>query len=869
MIRELRIDVKPPVALVNRIPLHGVGASDKFLDVSPPVRFKQLSLFFLSSTLIAYELFVMRTFSIGSWSNFGVLVISTALLGFGLAGTTLTFIRDRVKNHTNRWLELSSIAFIPAMSLAHAAAQWIPFEPVFIGSDGRQILWIGLYYFVYSVPFFLSALFIGTAFIALSSRIHRLYFWNMAGSGAGGLLFILLLFGLEPDRILLPLLVMAYVASILSMVRHDPYGKRLFIRPAPLIVSTCLLLAAVVLHLWIGDIKVSEYKAVSYVRKYPDAGLMHHTYGPTGEMHIYWSSFLHFAPGLSDNAALDVEGLPEQPFAGLYIDGNGPIGIMGALSSSESRYLDYLPMSAPYSLLDEPEVLLVNLGGGLGAAMATHNGARNVTVVEANPEIVNLLERTPAVAAFNDDLLSSRGVQVLRQEPRAHSSTTDSRYDLVEISLVDSIGLSETGGYAVQENFTYTEEAISDYLSCLKPDGLLSITVWNRLTPPRNVLKVLTTVVSALKKEGFPNPGDHLFVFDLFLSTSTVLIKKSVFTDEEILSLESYCRKMSFDLIYHRNIQPRDKDLNQLLAGYRSLFADGTSETEDTELLSSDMYNLALTELLKGSGPDLYRNYIFDIRPMTDDRPYYSAYLKTRDLPMYLDQVQDIAEEWGYLILLGILVQSLLFGILIILLPVAGRWRELFSRNKGTLAVIAYFACLGLGYMLIEITLIQRLVFFLGNPTYSAALVITAMLVISGLGSLYSRRWAARKAVRLASAGICLSILFYLFALSPVLNLLLGAPLITRAVLAIFLIAPSAFFLGMPFPSGLSALSVHRPPLLPWAWGMNGALSVTGTVLASLVSIAAGFRTVLIAAAVIYAAVAFLFPANEATAQSS
>ena len=326
---------------------------------------------------------------------------------------------------------------------------------------------------------------------------------------------------------------------------------------------------------------------------------------------------------------------------------------------------------------------------------------------------------------------------------------------------------------------------------------------------------------------------------------------------------------MSFDVIYHQNIEPRSQDFEKILNGYRKLFQDlpvnDRQRDEEQLLRSSDMYHFSLQWMLQGSEEELYDRYIFDIRPMTDDRPYYSAYLKTRELPIYLDQVQDVSEEWGYLILLGVLAQSVLFGVLIVLLPLAGRWRELFKDKRGTLGVIVYYACLGLGYMLIEIFLIQRLVFFLGNPIFSATLVIAAMLVLSGLGSLVSIRLTRtpRKTIRLAAAGIIACLIFYLFGLGPVANLFLGSPLILRAVITIVIIAPAAFFLGMPFPSGLAALSGSRPALLPWAWGMNGALSVTGTVLASLISLSSGFRTVLLIAAAVYAVAGLIFPANE------
>jgi hypothetical protein len=237
---------------------------------------------------------------------------------------------------------------------------------------------------------------------------------------------------------------------------------------------------------------------------------------------------------------------------------------------------------------------------------------------------------------------------------------------------------------------------------------------------------------------------------------------------------------------------------------------------------------------------------------------------------------------------------SILFALVVILLPVAGRWRELFRAERGTFRVLLYFGALGLGYMLLEIYLIQRLVFFLAEPIFSSSVVITAMLVLSGIGSLAAgrpgRRGPAgrpgrpgagsaprpligaraagslgRRRVVLAAAGIGVSVAFYLFGLSPLLNALLFLPMAAKLIIAILVVAPAAFCLGIFFPTGLSSLSRRRPALIPWAWGVNGALSVTGSVLARLISISAGFSAVLVCVAILYALAAVSYSGNEAS----
>jgi spermidine synthase len=847
--------------------------------------FKLLAVFFLSVALIAYEIAVMRTFAVGSWSNFGSMVISIALLGFGLAGTLLTFLQKFIREKPNRWLSTSALLLMPSMALAHVFAQLVPFNPVMLVSDMGQVALIGLYYIIYAVPFFFGAAFIGVAFIALSSQIHKLYFWNMAGSGVGGFVILGCMYFFPPEILIIPLLVISFISVIFCSLRFDIETRRFHIQFSSLFMTILIFIASFLLIITFGNIRVSEYKPISYARRFPDTALTHHSYSPTGEMHVYTSSFFHSAPGLSDNVVLYLREMPRNAFKGLYIDGGGPIVIPRQLKPDEEKYLEFLPMAAPYELQEKPRVLLVRLGGGASVFTALHYNSRAIKVVENDHAIVNLIKNVKAITDFNEHLLENPAVEVVSGEPRAYCATTKDLYDIVEISLIDSVGLSQTGGYSVDENYTYTVEAFEDYMRCLDENGILSITVWNRLTPPRNVPKLIATVFESLRRQGVNNPENRIFIFNVLLSTATVLVKNSAFTPQEIAALRLFCRKMSFLESYYPGMQRREKDFEKILADYTAQYQQEDmvqtgrpdirknnegismpSATEYPDLDPDDLYHFVMFWLVQNRGEELFEKYVFDIRPATDDRPYYTAYLRPETMSMFFDELGEISEEWGYLLLLGTLIQSVFFGFLIIVIPITGRWREFFRGRRGTMGVIVYFSCLGLAYMLIEIFLIQKLVFFLGDPIFSVSIVITSMLILSGLGSLFSQRFRENRAfgVRLAAGGIVASIVFYIFGLSPCLRLFLGLPFILKVILSIIFIAPASFFMGVPFPSGLSALSSNRQRLLPWAWGMNGALSVSGSVIARLISISTGFIWVLCLAGALYLFAALVFKANEA-----
>ena len=818
------------------------------------------ALFFISAAGIAFELYVMRLFSVGSWSNFGSLVISTALLGIGLAGIILTFVEENIRKQPEMYLSILSIALPLFMTASVILAQMVPFNPIFLASDSRQLWFIGAYYIIYGFPFFIIAAYVGITFIALRDKIQGVYFWNMLGSGLGGLFIVLFMFFLPPQYLLLPILALTILAALLTCCRQN--GNWVF--PFPYVISLSLTtILSIVFTFFLGNIRISDYKDISYVRRYADSSLVHHSYGPAGEFHVYASRYFHFAPGLSDNAVLKIEKLPTQLYWGLFIDGSGPIGIMGNLREEEKIYMDYLPMAAPYTMLSDPNVLLVNLCGGINAQVALYNGAHRIDIVEPSPEMIRLLKSDPTVSRFTGKLLDTDIINVIRGEGRSHCANNDGFYDLIEISLVDSVGLTDSGGYTVHEDFKYTVEAFKEYFSGLKEGGVLSVTVWDRLNPPRNVPRLLNTIIQAMKESGFEEPEKSLYSFGLLRSTSTILVKKGALTARDLDDLNAFVKNCSFELFYAPGAELPLRDIDILFASYRYQFEDSSSDSVET-FTNEDMYRTVIPRFFAGEAGKIESDYIFDIRPILDSRPYYTGFLKMDELPMYLDQLRDISEEWGYLLLFAMLIQAFLFGLVVILIPVIGRRKTLFKKRRGTIGVIFYYAGLGLGYMLIEIYLIQRLAVFLSNPTYSTSIVITVMLISSALGNITSSLLKRYRllVVPIACALVGGGLLFYIFGLDSFLAIFHSSSMMARFMVSALVIAPPAFFMGIPYPNGLDSLQEKKPHLLPWAWGMNGGLSLVGSALARLLSVASGFPVLLQLGIAVYLMVGALFPIN-------
>jgi SAM-dependent methyltransferase len=529
--------------------------------------------------------------------------------------------------------------------------------------------------------------------------------------------------------------------------------------------------------------------------------------------------------------------------------------------------MDFLPMTAPYTMLTDPNVLLVNLSGGINAQVALYNGARSIDIVDPSPEMIRLLKSDPTVSRFTGKLLDTDNINVIRGEGRSHCANNEGTYDLIEISLVDSVGLTDSGGYTVHEDFKYTVEAFKEYFSGLKEGGVLSVTVWDRLNPPRNVPRLLNTIIQAMKESGFEEPEKSLFSFGLLRSTSTILVKKGPLTTRDLNDLNSFIKNCSFELFYAPGAELPLRDIDILLASYRHQFEDSDSDS-DTDAVetytNADMYRTVIPRFFAGEAEKIEADYIFDIRPIVDSRPYYTGFLKMDEISMYLDQLRDISEEWGYLLLFAMLIQAVLFGVIVIIIPVIGRRKTLFKKRRGTIGVILYYAGLGLGYMLIEIYLIQRLAVFLSNPTYSTSIVITVMLVSSALGNITSSLLKRFRlfVVPIACALVGGGLLFYIFGLDGFLALFHSSSMTTRFLIAALVIAPPAFFMGIPYPNGLDSLQETKPHLLPWAWGMNGGLSLVGSALARLLSVSRGFPVLLQLGIVVYLMVGALFPIN-------
>jgi len=827
-----------------------------------------------AGAVIALQIDVMRVFSVGSWAHFGSLVVSLAMLGFGLTSAVMCVAKNWFQRN---WRFAASVAlglFGPLAVAANLFIQQLGFNAIFLISDPAQ-KWKLLEIFLASLtPFLAGAVFLGCVFLKSNRTFGRVYFADLAGSGLCGLFVLVAMYGFTPANLIVaPLALWAAACVAWSL---GPGGQRAIVGYVALAVIAFGGHFVVAPALGLSRLAVNDYKGVAYARKFPDAQKVYESASPFGFLEAYSSSYLHFAPGLSDNAGFNLPEMPANAYLALYIDSDGPIGIIRDLSAKDTAYFRFLPMYYPYVIKSAPKTFITQFGGGISTALALRSGAKDVTVAEGNRAVLAAFH-DPVIKTFTGDILGK--VRVIDYEGRHFLAHTDERFDVIDLSLADSVGLSNPGGFAIVEKFAYTQEAMETYMRALNDGGVLSVTLWNKEEPPKSILKLYTTMAAAAREVDAAHMADSFFVASSYLSTATVLYKRGGFTADEVDKLRKHTHAMSFDEIYSPGLFYDNSQTDRTLDAYVAQIFSGAAggppapaeaadptgppaatdpagpdaeppggKPDDGVLPATVLGRLAWHTLINGGWPAIADRYVFNARKLTNDSPYFAAYVKTQDLPRVLDRLELLQDEWGYLLIWTTLGVACLTAAVLLAIPLIWGWRSIFSRSRGKFLSVVYFACLGAGYIMVEVGLIAHFVMALGNPTVSASILITGMLVFSGVGALLSERILPH--MRAVMPVIFLMIGALLIGYALFLNLALDAigalPYLARLALCFLFIAPPAFLMGFPMPTAMTTLGrLGKDHLFIWAWGVNGCFSVIGAAAAPVIATNFGLGAVI------------------------
>jgi len=490
---------------------------------------------------------------------------------------------------------------------------------------------------------------------------------------------------------------------------------------------------------------------------------------------------------------------------------------------------------SPYYVRSNPEsVLVIGAGGGSDVLAALRGGAKRIDAVEINPTTARIM--LDEYRDVSNDLFHRPGVRLLTEEGRSFVRRSGQRYDLIVINAIDTYAALNAGAYMLSENYLYTVEAVKDYLEHLTDRGILVITRWDHEAEAPRLFNVM---LEALYELGYAEPNRHIVAHarDFWVA---VLVSPGPFSDEETQRLKTY--EQGLGATFYFPLPPAER-----AQGSQTLFneyAEARSDHTQATILDECFY---------------------DISPVHDDSPFFFHYEKARHMLQVLREegpINYMRGHWPSFTLTALLVILAIAVGLFMFLPLLRHGRADLPRFP---LWLAYFGCLGVSFIFVEISMMQRFALLLGHPSRSLALVLGSLLFFAGVGSYVRARW--RVPLRAALVALVCAILVAAFAYPVLINAALGLPLWLRGLVTVALVGPVAAIMGMPFPTGIRAVSEYSRQAVPWMWGVNGGATVLGSILAIVVAIHAGFTTVLAVAALGYALAFVLY--GRATAATA
>ncbi len=796
-----------------------------------------VALFLLAMGVLVLEVTLTRIFSVMTWHHFAYLIISLALLSFGAASTFLTVSPRFAGRSVNAGLVARyALAFSLATVLCLATATKIRFYPLdaYTYGDYSNVFSLFLLYVVVGVPFFFAGVAIGYLISRAGEAINRLYFADLFGAGTGALLAIAGINRLGAEA---TIYAVGAVGAIVAVLYSSGGGRRLRAGAAGAL-ALCVLMTVVGARREIFPVYFPPEKI------FRDAMEPHyyrwHTIARVDVLkptERWWS----FGGALSPT----YQGVWPK-VRGIYQDGAAPTGIMEVPGGDVNALsiLGYYLQGAPYILKPRPEqALVIGVGGGIDVLIALYHGARRVVGVELNPVTIDAVRRE--FADFAGRIFDRPDVEIVNGEGRHYLTASDRQFDVIQLSGVDTYAAASSGAYALSENFLYTLEAMRDYWDHLRPEGVLSFSRW-LFTPPRETLRLVAIQLEALRRLGVERPDRHFMVFcgrmwkgESLPPWAETLLKKAPFSEAEAASCRQWAERMGFTVLYdpYRPYEPATAKAVDAFETHRSWF--------DRLIRASDAERATIID-----------RYMYNIRPISDDDPFFFQFYRWSNLLRSAPSQGGYAIErvpLGIAILLVSLVQILLLAAVFIIGPLVPQGAALRQvPHKARLLV--YFGALGLGFISVEISLLQKYTVFVGGPVYAMAVTLFAILVFSGLGSWLAQRAGRSIATSLALILIALAIVLIaeiVFA-NHVVPRLMFLSHAARCVVAVLALAPLALLMGMPFPTGLRVAQRLGDAVVPWAWGVNAAMTTLGAILCVIVSIQWGFTATLLAAGVVY-----------------
>lgn len=769
---------------------------------------------------LTFELVQTRVLSYIFWNHVVYLAISIALLGFGISGTVVILLKRRERPTAQLIAVSTALMSLSMLASVYVISRFLPA----VGSSPAAKLMIC--YLVSVPPFIFAGAAISLILAYSPQATGKMYFCDLIAASAGCAVFFKLLPGIGAVQAtaLVSLLVAACalmwaglpalgtkrtyaavaVVAIIASLATGVFSRRFDYRPERYKEMGDMLAKGA----RIERTQWTTLSRIDVVGGHNNGQLLNYNDHPQGSYKIITQDGSAHTRLLSDIAIKD---------------------IFGRVRSGKPVH----PSNLPYSILDRPDVAIIGTGGGIDVAYAMANHANSVFAVELNPYTYSLPTRR--YADYNGHFFSDPRIKAINAEGRNAIRSIDNKFDLIQIIAIDTFAALNAGAYVLSENYLYTVDAFQDYLTHLKPGGLVAMYRWNSF-PPRETLRLSVLAAQAFRNLGVRNVSDRIMVIG-DSDWALTIVKNGSFTRQESERIGAETERLGRHVFYW----PKVRGASDQSAFEKSYYE---RQRDNRVVQTAGIFNSLLNAYDSGGEADFFRNYPYKVTPTTDDSPFFFESTSLSDL-----------HNWSLNTLRGSSVQSTLMQILIastiamlcaIFIPLM-----LFHRGgmqvPGARGYTLYFSSLGFGFMLLEVALMQKSVLVLGNPMYSIPTVLSSMLLGAGIGSGVSGRWRAGfiQKITFATILLVLAVCGFMAGFTLGAEALLRFDFAIRAMAVIVSILPIGFALGFFFPAGLQFVRDRARLFVPWAWGINGCASVYGSLVATIAAMWHGFNVVL------------------------
>lgn len=763
------------------------------------------AIFLLSLAGLALENSLTRIFSITMWYHYAFMAISVAMLGMSTGAVKVYLAGFASKTDDELEILISKYSRLFAFSLIFSLLTLlsIPFVP---RPTGIGYFTTALIYAVAAVPFYFEgvavSLILATKYI---KQANRLYAADLAGAAAGSLAFFALLSVTDAVSAII------FISSLGLFSAYAVSKKK-----ADMILAVCIIVFSLFNHA--GKIFRIEWTKV-------DEGVLE----ATVEHNLEWESWTPFsritvAPLMNSNGfGWGISGKMMSQFPDYKIEQKNlkidsaaaTIITKNSMPVSGLIHLRYDITNFAHYLFPRSKVGIIGVGGGRDILSALHFNQKEIWGIEINGRIIEAL--TKVYAGYTYDVSALPNVHIVEDEARNFFEKNDMQFDLIQASLIDSWAATASGAFVLTENSLYTLEAWKTFFSRLSDNGAITMSRWYYPKRPGELLRLVNLAYQTLLESGIKEPAKHIILVGVdyvpadqplehHFGSGTIIVSKKPFKPEII---------------------DRAKSLADIY-GFETLLAGG----EEKE----SVFKAIITP---GKRETFMANYSLDLTPPTDDNPFFFNMLK----PSAVIKGMNVESE-GLLStnlmaihnLLWLIAIVIILSLFLIIIPLVSKMKTGISKavfNRYTL----YFTALGIGFMLIEISLIQKFAVFLGHPTYSILVVLFTMLLFSGLGSFSSKKLREKIGIKGLFILLILVVATVGSANMFILRFFNSWPIAPRIIYSFCTMALAGFFMGMPFPTGLALLNRKVSSSAPWFWGVNGAASVVSSVAATAISI--------------------------------